>query len=150
MSTKEVIISYIVFALFAKLANFLQCRDIIFDILVYNTSRKRATNKIRKTQSLKERIAMNYTRQYVKKYKKELEFWLRIKKCYFIYSCMSFFVIVIFWCASKHLALEIFIKIQVVIECIILVLLRMQFGFGGRTTKYEKERQKKQSKQKNQ
>lgn len=143
MSLKELIISYIVFELFIKCANYSQCREIIFQILIYNTSRKRATKKIRKEQSIKDRITMDYTLQYAKEYKRELLFWLKIKKSYVIFSCIAFLMTMFLLWSSKILALEIFIKAQAIIEIVILFLLRIQFGLGGRTTRYEKERLRK-------
>ncbi len=140
MSTKELIISYIVFGFFAKCANYSQCREIIFQILIYNTSRKRALKKIRKEQSFIDRITMHYTLQYAEKYRKELLFWLRIKKSYVIFSCITFFIVIILLCTSKVSALENFIIVQTIIELVILILLRLQFGVEGRTTRYEKER----------
>lgn len=140
MSIQEMIASYFAFELFAKCANYFQFREIIFEILIYNTSRKRAVKKIRKAQSLKNKITMNYTLEYTKEYRKELLFWLRAKKSYVLFSCIVFSVSMVLLCISKVSAFEIFFKAQIVVELVILILLRIQFGFGGRTTKYEKER----------
>lgn len=140
MSVQEMIVSYLVFELIAKCANYFQFREIIFQILIYNTSRKRAVKKIRKEQSLKDKITMNYTLKYAKEYRKELLFWLRAKKSYVIFSCIVFSVSMVILCISKVSAFEIFFKTQIIVELVILILLRIQFGFDGRTTKYEKER----------
>lgn len=139
MSTNELITSYIIFVLFSKCANYFQCREIIFQILICNTSRKRATKKIREEQTLKDKISMNYTLEYTKKYRKELLFWLRIKKAYVIFSCVVIFIFIILFCFSEVSILKLFIKVHIVIELVILILLRIQFGVGGRTTRYEKE-----------
>lgn len=140
VSIQEMIASYFAFELFAKCANYFQFREIIFEILIYNTSRKRAVKKIRKAQSLKDKITMNYTLEYTKEYRKELLFWLRAKKSYVLFSCIVFSVSMVLLCISKVSAFEIFFKAQIIVELVILILLRIQFGFDGRTTKYEKER----------
>lgn len=140
---KAEIISYIGGCILAFIANYFVIRDIIFSFLAADVNIKNFKKKTLKKLSIKERISMSYVKSYVQTYKKQLTFYLLFKKLYIVIWLVFLLLpfVLPYFGVSTVISSRI-TNISFGIQFVILLLLRLEYGLGGKSTRYEKAKKK--------